>query len=297
MGLPEGLDGLYRDSLKRVLELGNGQWKSDYAPLVGVLAVAEEPLTLAQIQAFTGQDEIEVWQHLVDMEQFVMSVAQAQHSAEPQYRLYHQSFADFLDRQVLELTPPSNPYYLPARACHRRLAASCEAGSGGLATIWQKTTSRIEQGRRSYACKHYVRHLAEAEEWDRLWDVLNDASYGRAKLQYDPSMRAYAHDLDVGRQAAARTEIDLSDGFALLPNLWRYTLLRCTLASQAMSYPPELFEALVLLKRSPEALGFAELLTDPAKKVETLTRIAAHLRHMEQTQSGTGDCGPGHRGD
>jgi hypothetical protein len=58
------------------------------------------------------------------------------------------------------------------------------------------------------------------------------------KLRHDVTMRSYVLDLDIGRQAA----IDAGGGnfderLKLLPNLWRYSLLRCSLASQADNRP------------------------------------------------------------
>ena len=47
-----------------------------------------------------------------------------------------------------------------------------------------------------------------------------------AKLHHDPSTRNYAQDLDLGRQAAAQQEWTTEEAVALLPNLWRYSLLR-----------------------------------------------------------------------
>jgi tetratricopeptide (TPR) repeat protein len=70
----------------------------------------------------------------------------------------------------------------------------------------------------------------------------------------------------------------------LLPRLWQYTLLRCSLTSRADTYPLTAFRLLVLLKRKQEALGLAELLTDPAKKMQALLQIAKQLR--EQSDQG-----------
>src|SRR5207302_6410630 len=54
-GLPEGLDGLYFDSLKRVVKLGKRTWHDDYAPLMGMLSVVQESVTQTQLAALTGQ--------------------------------------------------------------------------------------------------------------------------------------------------------------------------------------------------------------------------------------------------
>jgi hypothetical protein len=96
-GLPAGLDGLYYRSLERVIGLGHKHWSRDYAPLIGVLAVAQESLTQAQLQAFTGQSEGTVWECLGDLQQFIQEVQpKDEHgTGQAQYRLYHQSVIDF----------------------------------------------------------------------------------------------------------------------------------------------------------------------------------------------------------
>src|ERR1700682_2060645 len=55
--LPPELDGLYLEFLNRAVKLGNKKWPADYAPLMGALAVAEEGLTVRQLQNFTRRPE------------------------------------------------------------------------------------------------------------------------------------------------------------------------------------------------------------------------------------------------
>lgn len=101
--------------------------------------------------------------------------------------------------------------------------------------------------------------------------VLDTVEYGKAKIRDDPSTRSYVQDLDLGRQAASWERWTLEEGIALLPYLWRYTLLRCSLTSQADKYPLAAFQLLILLKRKQEAVGLAELLTDPAQVTSFVT--------------------------
>ena len=69
-GLPSGLDGLYYNSLERIVRLGKKDWSTVYKPLLGVLSVAQEPITLAQVQAYTGLPG-DAWEALLDLRQFV----------------------------------------------------------------------------------------------------------------------------------------------------------------------------------------------------------------------------------
>ena len=68
---------------------------------------------------------------------------------------------------------------------------------GGITEIWDDVQENVvEQERRNYARQHYIDHLYHAQAWMSLFDVLDEGSYGKAKVQYDLSTRAYALDLD-----------------------------------------------------------------------------------------------------
>ena len=130
-----------------------------------------------------------------------------------------------------------------------------------------------ERERKLYALQHYVNHLIAAENWDQLWDTLNHNGYRHVKLHYDPSTRAYARDLDSGRQAAGRDRCEFSEGLILLPRLWQYSLLYCILNSQTNEFPDEAFDILVLLGRENEAITRVELITYPVRQAELYCRI------------------------
>jgi hypothetical protein len=279
-GLPQRLDGLYFESLQRVVKLGKGDWLREYAPIMGMLAVAQESPTLAQLQSFTGQSKSCVLKYLDELWQFIEEV-QSSNKGETGYRLYHQSVIDFLHSQSLLSMRRQlrNLFYLPAEEWYKALADWCDGSN--LAAIWEDTElDPAEQGRRQYARAYYVTHLYAAYEWQRLFAVLDEGAYGQAKVQqYDPSTLSYAQDLDLGRQAASYPG---KDGLTHLLQLWKYTLLRCSLNSTADQYMPEAFEALLLLKREKEARDIAELLTKPDNKARVLLQIANYL----ETQPG-----------
>jgi hypothetical protein len=125
-GLPEGLDGLYYDSLQRVVDLGKKDWSTIYAPVLGVLAVAQESLFLSQIQAFTSHSDQTLWACLNDLQQFLDETApnSNQDDDESQYRFYHQSVVDFLHKRSLTINQKklNNLYYLSPADWHQRIA-------------------------------------------------------------------------------------------------------------------------------------------------------------------------------
>ena len=156
---------------------------------------------------------------------------------------------------------------------HQMLANWCEQDN--LQLIWEDALSnRSEQERRIYARNHFIEHLYFAQDWLRVFAVLDSRSFGQRKVYYDPSMRSFSNDLDLGRKAAASRNWSFDEGISLLPRLWRYTLLRCSLAGRADRYPEAAFFVLMMLNREREALGLAELLTDPTKKAYVLITMA-----------------------
>jgi tetratricopeptide (TPR) repeat protein len=288
-GLPLGLDWLYFDSLRRVVDLGKRDWFNEYRPLMGVLSVAQESLTLAQLQSFTNQSESSCREYRRNLEQFIEEV-KPQGEQVTKYRLYHQSVMDFLHRKVVSIKEKEgerkldNIFYLPTDEWHKQMANVCEQDN--LSIIWEDLKRNpVEQGRRQYARKYYITHLYQAQEWQRLFSALDASSYGQAKIRYDPSMHTFAQDLGLGQQATMWEGWTIDKGMALLPRLWQYTLLHCSLTSRVDRYPEEAFRLLVLLGRKQEALGLAELLTDPIKKVRVLVHIALQLREQASQDS------------
>lgn len=289
-GLPEGLDGLYFESLQRVVQLGKGDWHNEYAPLVGMLSVAQESPTFAQIQSFTEQSATKVLKCLDDLWQFVKEV-ESPNRGESRYRLYHQSVIDFLHSQSLSIRKKKrrNTFYLQANELHKDLADWCKRGD--LSAMWEDTMLSLgELGRRTYARRFYIIHLYQAREWKRLFEVLDEGQYGKAKVRADPSMQSYALDLDLGRRAAAWEEATFQEGIFHLPFLWRYTLLRCSLRSRADQYPLAAFRLLLRLGKEREVVGLMYLLTDSSLKVRVLLELAHTLMALPQREAEGKSC-------
>ncbi len=161
-GLPAGLDGLYHDSLARVLRLGNKDWTTVYKPFLGVLSVAQEALTLNQVQIYAALS-VDPWDVLVDLNQFIESTpgtlpAAPGEEVEDGYRLYHQSVADFLRRRQLRVsiqgrsqTVP-NIYSVAPEDWHRRIVAHYRGKDGDWANVaWNKVDA--------YGLRYLVAHL------------------------------------------------------------------------------------------------------------------------------------------
>jgi hypothetical protein len=264
--LPTGLDGIYLEFLERLVKSDTQSWENKYAPILGALAVAQIPLNEAQLSNLTGQTELSMTlkrlHQLLDLDE-TLPLSQRT------YTIYHRSFIDFLldvDR--------SEEYGRDAKREHLHLAIWCEKGN--LSVMWEDVKySPGEQGRRQYARQFYITHLFQAREWQRLFAVLDEGVYGQAKVRYNPSMRLYAQDLNLGRQAASSWGIE--QGIQYLAHLWRYTLLQCSLTVRAYQYPAAAFTLMMRLGYEAKALELAELIIDPKEKAERLMIIAANL--------------------
>jgi len=266
---PENLFSLSMMRLKRQ----RGEWREVVKPTLGILLVAREPLSFPHIRQILHLDADQLKEGMERLGGLVNN------DGSGRYGLFHLKFYDYLRQD--EMNPQKD--YIFARDeeeyWHKTLANWCEQGN--IELIWTDSLSnRVEQERRIYGRKHFITHLYSAQNWERVFAVLDAHTFGQRKVRYDPSTRSYTDDLDLGRNAAAWENWSFDEGISLLPRLWRYTLLRCSLASRADRYPEGGFRVLMLLGRDQEALGLAELLTDREKKVGILISMAKVLEQQ-----------------
>jgi hypothetical protein len=265
---PENIFFLTLERLRRQRE----QWQRAIKPLLGVLFAAQEPLRQRAIRDILGLDGDSLREALQKLGGLLTQDGQGR------YQLFHLKLRDYLRQD--ERQPRKGHLFDidEEQQWHQRLLSWCEAGPGGIWGIWQDEPRDMgEQERRMYAREHYVTHLYLTKDWLRVFGVLDDGTYGKAKLQYDTSTRSYAHDLDLGCRAWARPEMSVEEKRSQLPRLWRYVLLRCSLVTKARSYPDELFTILGLKHREKEALELIELLPTAERQTVALCRLGAVL--------------------
>ena len=277
---PDNIFSLSIDQFKRQ----KIQWHTILKPILGLLLASREPLRVRHIRQVLNLDNGEV----VDDDDVRDGIRRlggliAEDGQGGRY-LFHLKLQDYLRQDENN----SHKEYIFASdeeaLWHNKFANWCELNN--LEDIWQDIPwDADEQWRRTYAQQHYITHLYLSKEWLQLWKILDKGDYGRGKVRYDPSMRLYAQDLDWGRQAATWKRWTPEKAIALLPFLWRYTLLRCNLASRADSYTTEAFAALLACRHEKEALGLAELLTNTTYKVKILVKIAEYIgKHLNRDQ-------------
>jgi tetratricopeptide (TPR) repeat protein len=265
------------------LKLWTAGWERVVLRVLGLLLATVEtrPLKSSQLHQLLGGPAALPYYLLRDGLERLRSLVEC--TEQDDYYLYHLGLIEYLKPidpateagQIIKKKPKADYFSEWELECyHRRLAEWCEEGHGGLAVIWQNIEDdKVAQFRREYVRQHYITHLYRAKEYTKLFEVLNEGNYGRGKLSHDLSTRSYAQDLDLGREAATLENWSFEEGLSLLPELWRYSLLRCSLASRADNYPAEWYEGMVLVGCQQEAIGLAELLTNPEKKAYVIGGI------------------------
>jgi len=267
-------DRIFTIAIDRLKKPEN-QWRGIIRRILGLLLVAQSPLREQHIREILNVDADILYEGLNRLRGLVVQDGQ-----ERNY-LFHPKLQEYLRCK------PDNEYvfaFAPEeeREWHADIVRWCETRQ--LEDIWRDSEDISKQEQRVYARYHYIAHLYLAEAWERLWDKLSDRKYGWAKIEH-VSVRSYAQDLDLGRKAARREEWELDKALELLPHLWRYSLLRCSLASQTDTYSEEMFENMLMHGREEEAIGLAELLTTPSKKAAVFRRIVAYLKEKPSQKS------------
>jgi tetratricopeptide (TPR) repeat protein len=254
---------LFTPTLER-LKLDWNLWERVLRPLLGILLVAQEPLSRNALREIlnVSQDRI---QTAIERLGGLLGVRDAQ--GQPRYSLIHLKLIDYLRTHMFATDDLID--------VHAKIAAWC---SRDLAHLWQPGSTPAEQERRAYGQTHLVTHLAAAQKHDDVWRLLDADEYGAAKRRADPSLRAYIADLDRVRQTIAdASDRDRQQMATWLARVWRYSLLRVSLTGKVDAWPTELFTALVAMGRGAEARDRAELLSDPKQRAEVLTAVGRAL--------------------
>lgn len=244
-------------------------WPAVLRPLLQTLCVAFGPLTIDQLAGLSGTPvrHAEVAAAVDQLSQFLDRRGD-------RYELYHATFAEFMTAPGTRADPDTAALHVDPVEAHGRLARRLGAGD-----IWAQTAGdrAEEQARKAYARDHLIDHLEAGALWAELFATLDDPAWVRGRADLDPSTFALCADLDAGRRAAARPGVTGDEALALLPRLWRYSLLRHSLSSHADAYPDSGYLAMALTGDVDRAVELAHLISRPLRRVLVLTRIAAAL--------------------
>lgn len=172
---PDGLEGYYEQfwgQLSKMRRKHRDLWKEVLRPVIRLLAIAREPVSAGWLARMAKLDEDDVRMDALDT--WLHFLAVQQRNGRETYRLFHQSFRDFLDRKLGNLA-----------LIHRTVAETTLAPA---ADGWEACEP--------YGLRHLLPHLVavarEAEADDASWaqeqlghvlasDAFAEASLDRVK--------------------------------------------------------------------------------------------------------------------
>jgi hypothetical protein len=276
-GLPEDLAGLYSFFLRQIkakvqgqsvmLEDSGGQthylaaWPTVYQNILGVLAVAFEPLTPLQIRDL-GRVEAGL-EYVIEALDWLRQFLEV---ADGRFRLYHATLPEFLtDPNTLTREPEL--YVAPANR-HGRVAGH----------YW-KTLRGHWESCDGYGLRHLVAHLRLGSRHAELFELIADRSWYHAQLARDPSSAAFITDMSQAWSEARelnRAEVSGSGRTSYIGREVCCALLISSVNSLSQELPPALLTALV--KYAPdwshhEALAAARQNPNPLRKAHSLCAL------------------------
>jgi hypothetical protein len=254
LDLPRGLPGYYAAMWSRMEALtqggGSQEWRTLYRPVIGLLAVAAEPVTVEWLAALSNCDAEDIRNPvLYKWRRFLRSDA-------GRWRILHKSFADFLS-ETLDL----------------------KARHAGVAHYFEDTAHWVDF--EGYAFRHQSTHLRQARDLAGVIRLTSDRDWYEHQVTMDPSGVEYASDVrqalllavEVNRNAVANG----GTAPALVDEL-RLTLMLSTLSDHWTSIPVDTMNALleVGILSDAQALGLIEQ-QEPSVRGASLCAIAHHL--------------------
>jgi len=254
--LPKDLSDIYHEFLLREAAPDKALWTDLYRPLLGLLAVAEEPgLTQTQLERMTGK---EVEGALRACMQFLSG-----NLPDGPFLIFHRSFTDFLLEDDANID-----YHIDAGRVHRQIADH----------YWQ--TDGDWTGVDDYGLRHLAAHLELAGQAGILHELL--AQGQRNGEQWENSWyaaRGAAGQLD-GYMADVERAYRLAANEAAAHLQIRYVLYLSSLRGAAARVPGRLLQLCLQedVLTWQQALDFVRLHQDPVVRAQALSRIVRSSR-------------------
>ncbi|WBQ07071.1 ATP-binding protein [Kribbella sp. CA-293567] len=256
--LPAALDEVYLDLLHRLAGRTRTAW-SQYGPVLGMLAVAQVPLTEARIAAFTSLPLGVVRTVLAEVRQ-LLETDEKLAATTRSYSLYHASFGEFLldaDR--------AEEYWLDGVDLHRTVALH----------FWN-TYRHDWQQIPTYGLRNLAAHLFEGREHDRLQQLIDQdwiaVRHRRRSYSYDGLL----DDVDLAWRAA--------EGVPGSEVRWALTVASVT--SMARDISPDVLGALVATGVWSVAQGTMQARRAAAgeARCKAMALMAPHLPEPSRTE-------------
>lgn len=284
--LPGALGRLYGYFLSFIVDwvtdsLDQDAWQKYLRPFLGVLAVAQEPLSEEQIIAFTDLKREAIRDLQRELRQFVETVD----SQSPAYRIYHASFAVYL----LD-SEQNRDYWIDGRERHNCIADCYLNAWGGLEAslpgLQDPAKRDLDDG---YGLRHLAAHLEGAERTEDLHRLLALETSERRNAWYEAREAMGDTDgflADVTRawrlaegvySPADSTHMGQSIGLQC-----RYGLITASISSLATNCPPALLVTLVEkgIWSPARGVAYAQRIAEPNSKVQALIGLAPHSSEL-----------------
>jgi hypothetical protein len=244
--IPGGLDEIYRvfalEKIKAAKKIA--EWVKIYLPILGILAVAREPLKREQIAGFAKVKKAYVDFVVTELEQFLEVRAGKE---EDRHALYHRSFADYL------LDPSRNrDYPIQAAEAHGAIARYYRGRSRKWSKVKWKGLEDL------YAYHHLTTHLVGAGKSNELVELL-DAPWIAAKISHLGSYLTLIPDFALAANAAfERKPPDMAQIAGL-------SVARQTARELTLNFPEDLLVGWIRSGQSERALNSLESIIGPIR--------------------------------
>lgn len=300
--LPDDLGALYGYFLASIVdwaerrEFGEATWRMYLKPLLGILAVAQEPLSEEQLLNFTKLRRTDIRDLLRELRQFVESI----NGGRMTYRIYHTSFAEYLfdDERNYD-------YLVDKQEGHERIADH-------YLDVWEGLESKLiglqepekRDVDRGYGLRHLVTHLDGAnrtndlhhvlklewqsgERWENIWYAIQEAA-GNTQGYLADVARAWRLAEEGGLTSPQLQGWPIKVGqHADIGLQCRYALVTTSLNSLAKNISPVLLVSLVEKEVwvPAQGLAYARQVPDSLQRLEALTRLTPYLPNAERDQT------------
>ena len=246
--LPADLEGLYAFFLHQIkaspsvarerIELTDPEtgetydkpvWPAFYDRVLGVLAVAAEPVDPDLLLRLAGVRTERAWagNAIERLRQFLDVV-------DGRYRLYHATVAEFLTAAKTRDSADTADLFQDARRRHRQIADA----------YWSQREHWPQCD--DYGLRNLAVHLYRGEQFDRLSDLISEAWMNARVARDGYRYFGFLADVSLASQRAtaeAEREAEENDeAFASFAICFRYALIRASVNSLSMNFPPALIQ-------------------------------------------------------
>ncbi len=237
-------------------------WPAFYDRVLGVLAVAMEPVDLDLLLRLGGISTERAWADdaLERLRQFLDVV-------DGRYRLYHATVGEFLTSDRTRDSADTADLFQDPRRRHRQIADR----------YWRQREQWTECD--DYGLRNLAVHLYRGEQCDRLAGLISEPWMRARVVREDYRYSGFLADVDLASQCAAADadrEAECDDGaFAAFAACFRYALIRGSVGSLSVNVPPALIERALEISLWPvaRALDIASRVPRPLARAESYAAI------------------------